>query len=453
MIVFEHTSLYNEVLAVRQDGAKPVVFSWSAEVHLPTGDFTGAQKILKVMDVEIVRDYEGGIGDAASVTLMIPMGFYAKQIYPNRSEIQISLFRKNIGETAGGAANAGIQAQRYMASLVIKGLPVLQGKDIDRIDEQTLDLRSPLEIRFQLFPKALDKLRMVTLGGIYRNTTNEQVIKAILAAESNKIIVDTGSTIEAINMVPATNQAKRDHVQLPHGLKLTDLATYIQDKCGGVYSAGLNCYLQDRTWYIYPLYDNTRLKTENVTATIVKVPETLGKGSERTYRQNGGESIILATSDSDFSDDGGTNYLNDGNGVRFADADKFMSSGLVTTKNNKAVALRGQLLNEVVTEDQAGRQTVFMSDRKITANPYREYSKMAMRNGGQYIFDWDNSDPSLLTPGMMIKILYIDGNNINRLTGVLLRVHSYTQIQGRNIQSDRYITTTKVGVFVNKSTT
>lgn len=452
MINIESTSLYNEVLAVRQDGAKPVNFTWSAELHLPIGDFTASQQVLKIMEIDTVRDYELGIGDETTVRMQIPMGFWAKKVYPNRTEIEITIFRKTIGETAGVAVNAAVQAQRFMASLKLEGLTILQGKDIEMISEETLNLRGLVDVTFQLINKTLDKLRMVTVGGIYRKTTGEQVVKAILAGESNKVLADSGDAIEAINMVPATNQDKREHVMLPQGLKLPDVATYIQDKCGGLYSSGLNCYMQGRTWYIYPLYDNTRLKTEIVTATVVKIPQTLSKGGERTYRQNGGETIILGTSDSDFSDDAGTQYLNEGNGVRFADANKFMNKGLVTTLNNKAVALRGQLLNEVVTEAITGRNTVFMSDRKITANPYREYSKMAARNGAKFIFQWDNSDPGLLTPGMMMKILYLNGNNVDRLTGVLLRTHTLVQLQGANIQSERYISTTAVGVFVNKST-
>lgn len=453
MITLEETSLYNEVLAVRQQGAKPVTFYWTVEIHTPTADYSAAKKVLTVMEVDISRDYEKNIGDETTIKLQIPMGFWAKVLYPARSELEISIFKNAIGETAGVKENSPIQATRYKASPVLEGLPVIQGKDVDMIGEETLNLRGLLTVSFQLISKTVDQLRMITVGGIYRDCTGQDVIKGMLTAESKKAIVDSGAAIEAVDMVPATNTTKRNHVVLPHGLKLTDLAHYVQEACGGVYSAAINAYIQDKVWYVYPLYDNTRLQTAAATITMIKVPNTLSQGSERTYRQNGEDTIILATSDSDFADDAGTNYLNDGNGVRFVDANRYLNGSLVETKGNKAVALRGQLVNEVVTSQQSNRNNVQSSDRKISANPYREYSKMAARNGANYVFHWDNANPDLLRPGMMVKILYLSGENIEEVTGVLLRTHTLVQLAGANLQSKRHVCTTVCGVFVNKAPT
>ena len=146
-----NSSLYNEVKLITEGGDKSISYFWKAEIHV-NGETHAAYK---VMNVDNVRDYQKNIADEATVSLMIPLGLWAKVIYPARAEMEISLFKVPMFETAGGDdKDSVIESQRYAASPVLDGLIVPQGKDIDKLSQDTLDLRDLPIISFQLFSKS-----------------------------------------------------------------------------------------------------------------------------------------------------------------------------------------------------------------------------------------------------------------------------------------------------------
>ena len=442
----QHTSLWPEVQKIIANDVN-VLFFWSAIIHVNGTDY----KPQILIENDFIRDFANNNADAISLKLKLPFGLWAKVIYPNRTNLEITLIKTPMQNTAGGLDRTRpVPMQRMAASLVLEGLTPPTGGDIDRITQDILDLRDAADVNFQLFSKTIQSIRMVTVGGIFRNCTNTDVIKGLLAGESNKINIDTGKLITNVDMVTANNTTKRDHVIIPHGTRLMDVPGFLQDKVGGVYNGGINSYIQNKTWYVYPLFDTTRINTCNKILTIIKVPRTLLNGLEVTYRQDGNSLFILATSDAVFQDDGGTNFLNRGNGVRFADAVPFMTN-IIQAIDNKAIAKRASIMNEFVSVSLPNNN-VQTSDRKINANPYREYSKLAASRGGYYQFVWDNSDISLLYPGMMVKILYLSGNNVKELDGTLIQAHSNTGLAGKTITATRHNTNSGITVFVNPST-
>jgi hypothetical protein len=142
--------------------------------------------------------------------------------------------------------------------------------------------------------------------------------------------------------------------------------------------------------------------------------------------------------------------MNHGNGVRLADANQFMES-VVKTADNKATISRTLLNHEFIAKEKDdGVNNVQVSKDRISANPFVEYSRLTARNGAIYEFVWENSDPSLLYPGMMVRVLYLLGNDIVEQHGVLLYTHALTQLRGTPVSSKAHITTSHLAIFVNK---
>jgi len=442
---FEHSSLYREVSAILNSSTKPVHFTWKADVHV--GDETYG--VLKVLSVDLVQDYENDFGDTIVLTASIPAGTYAKRIYPHQSNMDITLYRIPIGETSDTPnPEATPQSERYTATLIDKGNPLLEGNAPGMLSEETLNLTSIVEVQFQLVNKALEQLRMITVGGIFRGNTNEEVIKCLLTGESQALKVEGARLPQGVDMVPASNQQKRDHVIIPQGTRLVDLPMYLHKNCGGVYNAGMGYYLQGDFWYVYPCYDVTRFNKSQRKLTVINVPPNKLPYVERTFRQDGNNLVVLATGEVRFRDDTDSRQLNEGNAIRFADANKIMD-GFGDTKNNKTVLSRGANASEFMSTPRPnGNNNARLAPEQISANPFVQYSLLARRQGSLLSFAWENSRPEAIFPGMVTRVLYLQEGELRELDGVVLKVHHYAALRGNGLTATRYQTVSAISVFV-----
>jgi hypothetical protein len=446
----ENSSIYREINAILKDGAKPVHYIWSADIHVNGKTYAP----LKVISVDFLSDYEANYSDVIIIKLAISGGTYAKRIYPYKDKVDITLYRSPLDEISNTAdiSNA-IESERYTATLIDQGSPVIDQNGKNTPSEEALNLTNIFEISFQLINKALEQLRLVSVGGIYRNVGVQDVVTGILTKESKNLKVDGIRRPKGVDVVPVSNKAVRDHVVIPQGTQLVYLPEYVQKKCGGIYSAGLGYYYQNDYWYLYPCFDTTRFNSAKKTLTVINIPANRFPSVERSYRQSGTNTVVLATGQVRFKDDSEVQQLNDGNGVRFADADKFMN-GFTETSNNKTIASRGTSNSEYVATQRATRiNNVKVSSNPINSNTYLEASKLARRQGSVFSFVWENSLPSLVYPGMMVKVLYLDDTEVKEVFGVLLKAHHYVQTQQKGLMNARHITRSALSVFVKRPAT
>jgi hypothetical protein len=448
---FEDCGLVAEVNDVMSSSANPVHFYWMAYIHvMQTGEDI---QVMKVTDVDVVSDFEQNFTDETWVEVALTMGVYANRIYPYQDNLEISLVKYPLQEV-GDVSNQDqpVQVKRYQATLMDTGDPMIQGMASNLNTQSQLDLTNFQTFKFFLFDKSLEQIRMMTVGQIVRNCTVEDTVKTILSKYSAAIDLDDADKVTGVDMVTASNQNVMNHIVIPQGTRLTDVPQYIHDNCGGIYSSGLGTYLRDRTWYVYPLLDTQRLATAVKTAIIVVIPPKKFVGIERTFKIAGDNVTILAGGDIQFRGDSTPQQLSHGNGVRFADASK-MIGGFVKTENNMSVAARGNINNEFISVARPnGLNNVQTAGNSITANPFAAASKLARRNGSIVAFGWDNSDDSLLVPGMMATILYLAGDTIRTLQGVLLKAHTHVRMSGQGMTNGRHISHTAMSFFVQNLT-
>ncbi len=445
----EQSSLYREVQAVINSGANPVHYSWSAQFHANKNNYT----VLKVQQVDIVRDYENNYSDVIKVTIVIQKGMYWSLIYPYSDSLEMTLFKYPLAEV-GTNINLGqpLETERYTAIVNSQNTPLLQSSGGNTPTPNTLDYTALETVEVELVDRALNQMRMMSAGNTLRNCTPETAIRTIMTTESQKVKVDQARVIQGVDMIPSNNQTVRDHVVIPQGIPLTHIPQYIHQKCGGVYSAGLGYYLQNNFWFIYPCYDPTRSSNSATTLTIINIPKNKFVGIERTYRQSGSNIVVLATGDVKFQDRSNHMQLNLGNGVRFADAAKLFDK-FVTVKNGIAIASRGLINTEATTVKRpTGLNNTQQSPRALNANPFLEYSEMAKRNGAMMGMAWENSNPGLIKPGMLVTILYLDNENISQMSGVLLKTHHHVRMQGTGMTDTRHITDSVLSIFVQRPT-
>jgi hypothetical protein len=60
---------------------------------------------------------------------------------------------------------------------------------------------------------------------------------------------------------------------------------------------------------------------------------------------------------------------------------------------------------------------------------------------------WENSDPSLITPGLAVKYMYLDGEEVKEMYGIVIKTHHFTTTQGVGITASRHTSKTSLVFF------
>jgi hypothetical protein len=441
------SALANEIGAITTNPATEVTYFWRADIHA-NDQIVSA---IKVLSVDIARDYETSFTDETVVTLIISAGKYAYRIYPYLKSLEITMYKEPLGATDGQPDNTRvIESERYVATLIDPIAVNVAGNSAIELDEASLDLTNLFELKFQLINKSVDQIRMRTVGGIYRRCKVEDVIKSILTMYSPKVEIQDDDISLGVEMVPAVNQNIQEHIVIPHGTRLVDAPEYIHRHCSGVYTTGLSYYYQANHWYVFPPYDIEKVGKSEKILTIIRLPQNRMPGIERTFRKDGNNIVILATGDAQVKNESEALLLSAGNGVRFSDANQFLTT-IVNKSGNKAIISRSDVNDEFIsTQRPNGNNLAPLSDKRITSNPWFEYSKLAARNGSLVGLVWENSEPSLIVPGIPVKILYLDGEEIREIFGLVIKAHHFVTTRGNGITVSRHITSSALTIFTQR---
>lgn len=415
-----------------------------ATIHTEFGDV----EAIRVLNYDLVRDYVQQYSDEISLVLVVPGGKSAYRVMPSRNNLEITLIGAAV--TPHGPTpieERGYAAQRFRAVLKQANDPTLEANARELLGEETMDLQDFQILEFQLFSKAMEQFAILSCGGIYRKTKTADLIRSLLLEETMKVEVEDDYKPKGVDMVEPVDDQPREHIVLPHGMKVYDAPGYIHRHCGGVYSAGLSYYYQDDYWYVFPTYDYKRFQEAERQLVIVQVPENKLPDIDHTYMVEGSVVNIIATGQLALDDRSDLNKRASGNGVRFADASKFFEEG-VEVAGNKALVSRGKLNNEFISSKQKSEfNNVVVSDERISANTMYQASKLASKEGVSIQLIWENSDPSLIRPGMQTKILYFKDNEVRELNAVVIGAHASTAYEGTGIVSGRYNRNTALHLF------
>jgi hypothetical protein len=444
---FEQSGLMLEVNAIMNQGAKPVQFQVNCHIIVNTTNTTITP--LKVLNIDIERNYLDGYSDNIMLEVSLPSGIYSKQIYPYKNNIDISLVLTPMMETGDQVDTSDApQSETYTATLLDTGSPSMEQNGFNAPTQYNLDLTGQTTVHFQLVNKALDQMRMMDVGQVFRGATVDNAIKTLLTNASQTTTVNGQRTVQGVTMQKSANTQARTHIVIPHGVKLVDAAKYIQKYAGGVYNGGMGCYLQGNQWHVYSAMDTTRFNTSQNTLTVINLPKNKYTNVERTYRVAGGQLVVLATGNVKFRDPSNAKQQNLGNGLRFSDATKFMGN-FAQLGDNKALASRGANNNEFIgLQRPSGNNNVHRSDNPINANSLEEYSKLSRAMGSVIQMEWQHSSPLLITPGLPTQIMYLDEDSIQTINGVVVGAHHFMQMIGNNFSSAKYATSTVLSIFV-----
>lgn len=445
---FRDSSLMREVSAVLNSGANPVHYTVEAFL-VANGQ---SYRCMQVLSLDLDRDYVGRFHDAPIMQAIMEQGVFFTSIHPYMDALEC-VFRQTPIEEAGPGINnqLPVQEERYTAILHQQGSPLLENNANFTPTQTTLDLTGIHQFFVELIPAAAHQVRLLGASTtVLRACTPEQAVRAILTQESAGVQVQSTQAITGVDIVPSNNQKPRAHITIPHGIMLSEIPAWIHEQCGGLYSAGLGYYLQGKTWYVYPLYDPVRNSQQAPTVTIINIPKNQFVGIERTYAQVGDHTTVLATGDVKFEDHSTVRQLNKGSGSRWTDADSIMGGDYIQTAENKSVAFRAKGNFEILTAPRPDGMNLTRVSPKATTNPYLEYAKLAENNGARLTLSWTNSDPDLIKPGILVRVLYLNQGQVATLQGVVLRAQHYRRLAGKGFANTRFVTDTAVTMFIQR---
>lgn len=449
MLPLEKTPLWLDIKRILYGKTNRVRFEYKGIIHTAKEDFD----ITKILTIDIVRNYVKNIGDEIFLQIMMPLGDYVKRLYPHRQNLEITLKRTSLFE-AGQEKNTNdlIDVERYKAVFMYDKNPQVKTTDYDNIDKISLDMSQVLTIEFQLLNRSLEPLRIKTTGGIFTNKNPKEVMVSLLGGESLKVLVDGKPSIDGIDIVEPDNTEKLAHVAIPQGTHITAIPTYIQERMGGIYNAGIGTYLQTyrkkRYWFVYPLYKYTRFKTDKgPKAIFYSTPPYRFPIVERTFRVEGDNVYILAMSTKKYMDKAEADMMNTGIGFRQADARAFMGKPVLVSKDGP-VGSRNNLVNEVILKGRDdGLNYAPVSNDRISANPFKQYSLINAKNGANLKFTWYNANPNLLYPGMPCKYVYLENDKVKEINGVILFVHISIDPEQKGVLGVSYYTHCDITIF------
>lgn len=442
-MAIENTPIYDEVNKILA-GTEAVSFKWECEI------LAGKNKVVpfNIETVDIVRDYNGSYSDDIQISMLIPEGDFNKLILPFLGAIEVVLKKTPIAFGAEqNNPNINIEVQRYRGVYLDKPSTHIKGATPDNVDVEGANLNGFKKVKFQLMDMVIEQLRGRIVGGLFKKTTTANVLRVLLGAESKKLDVTSEVSIKGVSMVDPSNTTVRSVIDVKP-IPLIDLPLYLQSKCGGIYSADVGFYLQKGMWYIYPRLDITRFTKELKTLTIINVPSNKLPGVERTFRTTGNQVIVLCTGSLKHIDDSDTLQLNEGSGVRFTDANKIMD-GFGKYEDGKYSVTRAENNSEFIAFDRpTGINKVMVSEKRITSNPFNEYAKLARRNCSHIFLVWENSNESLIYPGMPCKLIYEDNGIVKETEGIVNQAHHYMTGQSSSLIDSRYSFSTALTLLV-----
>lgn len=437
----------SEIANITKSTTNSISSRFECIVHTASGDF----KPFTITELILKRDYLKKFSDVLSVEANFIVSDAVFGILPNKDSLTVTINKIPTlpTEVVKDDVDATIYGFTYNALLWDSSSAILEQKSLAVQDPIVAARVQDLVIlKFQLTAPGIERVRAKSVGGIFRELVPTDLIRYLLGKHSKSDEADT--TVLGVDVASGHTTRKFEHIPIPHDTRVVDAPKIIERAVGGIYPTGMNYYLQDRMWYVFPPYDIQRFTKASKTLTIINVTKDRLPSIERTYRLTDSQVVILSTSDVVHSDTSDAKQVNLGNAVRFIDSEKIVD-GFVKTGENKAVISRSNTTKQYMAESRVqGDNYVGTVETKLTSNYLLELSALAERSGGYAQISWENGNPNFLYPGMPCRVIYATSDVPTEVYGIVIG----TQTLCANISNnpvDRHMRQdVAIDVFINR---
>lgn len=443
--MFTDSSLQEEVKKIF-NGSNKVVSNYRIKLifHTLMEDI----EVVSVVSFSDISDYANKLSDELEVVALMHPLDYIEKLQPSKAILEATLTMVPVsseGEDVIGSNS--IASQRFRARLPEETQSSINGDITSNLVENARSTSGYIEVSVELSNILIERLRSVDVGDIYGPITPPNLLKLLLDRWSRSSAGEYD--FAGVDMVESRNELPRDNIVIPP-MRLVDLPKFIHEKCGGVYSAGIGWFLTKQHWYVYPLYDHNRFDNEKMTATIIICNSSTYPIIQKSYRYANGSLTIFSNKDPQIFDDTESKQQNEGSGVRFVDGNRLFN-GLGKREGNKYIIDQRDNVSEFTTYNRTGGDTIApISKQAIHTNPLKEYSRLARNNAVHFVLTWEQSDASLIYPGMPVRMVYWNGARIKEIRGTILGKAADTTRAGTST-SNQYVQVTKLTIAAPKA--
>jgi len=409
--------------------------SWRCELIID-GEIVEPQQLVSI---EVIRQYKNNFSDSTILTLQMRRGTYIHRLLPFKDDFKVVLYKEPITEIKGEVqSDKDVQVRTYRGVISDATNEQVEDSYGGTHSESEANRLGFISVDIQLVDLAIEQLHMQSVAGIYREMTTTEVVQGVLTKVSGQLNLSVDEGVNGVDMVTGMNDTVRDHIVVPNGIKVTDFPKYIQEHAGGIYASGIGYYFQNGIWFVYPEYNVRRFDKTPKTLNVFNIPKTKLPGIERTYVMDGDRVLILATGETSHTDLTESRQLNEGNGVRFANADKILN-GFHSVGGNKVNVSRPDNVEELYVKNRrSGLNQAPLSERRITANPYHELSELSKRIGSVVQIEWQHADADLVYPGMPVRYVYTEDGLVQEVYGIVLGCDHFVAVQGTGMLASKY---------------
>ena len=445
--MLDGSPITEELIKISHSRQGLIKYAYSALIHIVEKDL--AYQPIKVLGIDIERDYEHNLADVINCELAVSPGTWSDYIMPFVENLEISIIAEPVN------FRAPVSVTRYKA--YCKTLVNFRKTDarLQNVNTETIDRMDIVKVEFQLVPLLMEKLLPLQIGTNVVNSNVTDALTSLLMGEATKLQgLDNADMLKGVDMVKADNETVYDNIPIPHGIKLLDLPLFLQKKLYGVYKQGMGHYIQTGMWYIYPKSRTKRNDDKTRFINIFISPKDFLKYTENTWTKEGNDLYIIAALEGDSKDiSTSANTLNKGNGIRVLNPDLQTTDESVKVAGNKAIISRANNVSEVILNESKNGvvNAPFILNQKDT-NIYEQVSQVEARDGKLIGLVWHNSQADLVKPGSVVRVHYTDAN-VNQqvmLEGVVIKAHHYIHATSASVVSTQYSSVSALFVFVRK---
>ncbi len=382
-------------------------------------------KPLAIMGVNNINDFIDAYYRVFSIEFKTT-GAVREVLIEHSSNIEAVLKVYDIGRNAtfSLAALKNPKIRRFKAKLYLEESDYVTQNNPAVNDEAFLKDKSLVDVKVQLVEKGFEQLKSRHVGNTYFNISGYNLLRHLIDYHANLDNDDVNSLIKGVDIAPNYSTEVKTQIALQQGTSLIEAMHLVNNDSGGLWATGFSYYIHNQTWYIFPPYSLKRFNDNVKRLIIVNLPKDRVPGLEVTYHDSESLLTILSTRDATVFDKREARKLSFGTGLRFADAAKLLNGFAETIENKIKVDASKNVNDLIVSKRDETVQQIRFAPNKLTSAKNIELSKLAPSKGFMMRLSWENSDDSLIYPGMPVKVLYLKKKKPMTVIGTVVNIES-----------------------------
>lgn len=409
----------------------------------------------KVLTMHTKRNYLGSMAEETQLELLIPLGDWVSILYPNRKDME-AVVDLGYSATVGATNKTPSQSdqQRFRVVFSEKSLNAIESSQMSAVDPALLNMADMVKIVVGIIPQAVYKLRMNFISGVFRRVAPEDLIRGLLQSAVDSIKLDAPETVDQIDIMTLDNQEVIEQISVarPNGqsLHLTQIPSFLQNKGSGCYKGDIGIHYQNKTWWVYPLYDTSKFDEDHRKRLLIyKVPNQRYGVDTSTWLDDGQVLKINVSDDPVVVDDSGSKVAAMGHGFRAIDANKVMSGETSRNQDNKSLVIRSDNTMEANTIEPVAK-SLNAPPVGYHNNLYVPMAQILARRGTTLTVVWKHCDIRRLVPGMSVRYHYLDNTGVVILQGVLHSARAITYQHTPGYTNSEMISSCELTLYVNR---